>query len=459
MKFFISALLFSFSMAMAQVPDPALINQVLNQEVSPEADCAPNEAPICTEQYVGTASTVPRICNDQRQNQNPFLAEYPDGSVVPNPYAVDEAMEAIQDEQDSKNQRPRPSSRATNPRLRSMFVNRATSPELVASFQASLDFMKNTVREQVTQGASEDSLHPHQRYLLERLDRLEVIYSSEGCNPADGDHPFNARYQGTSNTLYICPLLTHMSPESTMALLAHELGHFADPCNYARLYRFSQRILSNGDQDSRVRQITQEVGRCLSNVPATERRRFIDWATAPTRLQSRGLPIYVTDGENSQNQMYAERLRACGVVDAPNDPVPPRSYEGSPYTPLLSCINQRHSATRRPIAPNAAISPATCERRTVVAETVADYVASSVIARALNRNPERFPAQNRQHLPLFYTAVGCSNSADPEYLPSSERISVFLQSPAVQRGVGCEGSTLQRACPIPDSLTAERRAP
>jgi hypothetical protein len=440
--------LLMFSLAEAQTPDAQLINEVFGTRMTPEAACA-DEAPQCTEKYLGTGKANPAtICQSFDQNQNPFLAEYPDGSVVPNPFAMDEAVAGQN------------SGRATDQRLLSMFRNPATSPELVRNFNDSIELMKNVVREQITQGASPSTLHPHQRYLLQRMDQLEVIvdYDTAGCDPANG-YPFNARYQGTSNTMYICPILTHMTPEATLALLAHELGHFADPCNYARNYRYSASLMNIPDGKERKARMKEEIVRCLSDLPAEEKTRFSDWATNTTRMQSRGIPIYVTEGENNQNQLYAERLRRCGIVNAPVDPVPPRTYEGTPYLPLLSCIHQRHSNTQTPINASTAISPNTCERGTVVAETIADYVSSSVIARAINRFPERFPAQRRQFFPQFYSSVACANDASEEYLPARDRISVFLQSPTVQRGVNCEGSTLPAACPIPDSLSAESRAP
>lgn len=440
------ALNFLISLASAQVPDAELISQVLESRVTPEANCS-DEAPTCTARFIGEGKSSGTICSEFAENPAPFLAEYPDGSIVPNPYAMDEAVIGHS------------SPRATDRRLLDKFQNPATTPELQESFNQSIELMKNLVREQIRQGVSEDQLHPHQRYLLQRMDDLEVIvdYNSAGCDSKNG-YPFNARYQGTSNTMYVCPIVTHMTPEATLALLAHELGHFADPCNYARLYPFSDSIQRISNVEERRLRIKSEVGRCLSDLPEAEMNRFGDWATANTRIESKGIPIYAKEGENNQNQAYAERLRGCGVLNPPTDPEPPRTYEGTPYLSLLSCINQRHSRSQTALSDTTPISGATCER-SVVAETIADYVSSSVVARAINRFPERFPSQRRQFFPQFYTSVACADVRNNEYLPAYERISVFLQSPAIQRGVGCEGSTLPVGCPIPDSLTAERRAP
>lgn len=427
------------------------IVNVLSNPVTPALDC---QVSSCSDKYVGRdPKNPPTICHEYNQNQNAFLAEYADGTVAVNPVALEEAIAFSDRPQRRRPARNRPVPRGENPRLVGMLDTVTPNAAVRQRFLATIELLKSTVREQITQGLPDSELNPHQRYLANRIDQLEVIMEPgmNVCAGGDG-HPFNARYQGTSNTMYVCPFLSNLAPESFLPLLAHELGHFADPCNYAEIYRFNPaiRALSISEQPARIR---ADINRCLANVPASQRTPFIDWATSTTRLESRGLPFYQREGGSNPNKPLAEQLVACGIVSAP-DTHPPTSYAGTPYLPILSCVNQRHSSLRAPITEGSLISPSTCEpgREGRAMETIADYVSSSVIARMINRNPQLL--QRGEALPLFYTSIQCSESGDdPTYLPNAQRMTVFLRPPGVQRILNCDGASLESMCPIPDSLS------
>lgn len=439
-------------------PTPGLSAAVkdLEQVNTPAVPDCPNDPNSCSVKYVGRGTNQPTICGDYDRNQNAFLAEYADGTVAVNPIALDEtlgAMEAARTRNISRSER---NARSQNPRLMGMIDTVTPNPAVRQRFDASIELLKSTLRDQITQGRPDSELNPHARYLANRIDHLEVrMESGMDLCVGEGGHPFNARYQGTSNTMYVCPFLSNLTPDAYLPLLAHELGHFSDPCNYAELYRFNDSIrgLSLRDQPARI---TSEINRCLSNVPRAQRNRFIQWATGGTRLESRGLPFYQREGASNPNRPLAERLRACGIVSAP-DSHPPTTYTGSPYLPILSCVNQRHSTFHAPIAENATISSDTCEpgRDGRAMETVADYVSSSVIARMMNRNPNYF--QRPEAIPTFYTAVHCGGADDPTYLANWQRLTVFLRPPGMQRFLNCDGSALESMCPIPDSLTGAGR--
>jgi hypothetical protein len=438
-----------------RIPDP---NQVLQAAAAgPGLNCDPDQT--CSSFYLRTGKDDAQICNEYRRNTNTFLNENPDGSVIINPNAIENAISSMRPAEAGSTKPSAPRTPETE-RLIRMFRTPATAPALTTSFQNSIELLKTVVREQITQGADPATLNYHQRYLLSRLDTLEVrIGFTANCNSTEEGHPFNARYQGTSNTMYVCPLLTHMAPEGYMALLAHELGHFVDPCNFARIYKYSAEIraLEPKAQGNRIR---EDINRCLANVPVAQRNQFSEWATAATRVDSGGLPFYQFEGNAPNiNRTFAERLKTCGVVSEPQGPFPPETYEGSPYLPLLSCINSNHTSTRRPLTAASRINDSTCERRSVVAETVADYVSSSVIARMINRYPERFPAETRSALPQFYTSVACFDEGSEDYVSPAERLSIFLSADANQRALTCDGSAIRVNCPIPENLTGTIRGP
>lgn len=453
-------LFFSTSLFAQTVPDAI---RIITQGVSPSANECPSLV-SCSQQFIGSdRKNPPAICNSNTNNPEAFLARYPDGTVVVNQAAVDEAMNYREDDeaagssgrrQPAGNRRTPPRSRrGTDPELNRMISNVSTNPSVIQSMNASLDLLKAQLREQVSQGVPPEQQSAQQRFLLNKLDRLQVTFEfGEECQ----QFPFNASYSGVLNTLNMCPLLTNLAPASYLPLLAHELGHMIDPCSFFDNHRFNPEIaaLSNNENAQKA-SLTTKINRCLTDVTPAEKRRFTEWATSPSRMANQGLTIYRHEPDTGGNREIVEKLQRCGVVQAPENPAP-LTYEGTPYLPILSCVSQNYSVSHGAIAAGTRISSATCNRETKMAETIADYVSSTLTARILNRNPAAIPSNRGVHLPNFFSSVVCGNDNDPMYLTGEERMNLFLNPAVTQTAVGCDPAGLRPVCPLPASLTGDQ---
>lgn len=97
-----------------------------------------------------------------------------------------------------------------------------------------------------------------------------------------------------------------------------------------------------------------------------------------------------------------------------------------------------------------------CDPKSTQMETHADYVGSSIVARTLNRPGFNMPTERIALIPTFYTSMQChrdANSSGGIYLSNNERMNLFLQSPAIQATLNCDGIDLESMCPLPVSLT------
>jgi hypothetical protein len=459
------ALLFIFSGAVRAQDLAQLIQQIEPANLQPGVSC-PEEQQSCVERFMGGEKSEPQICESYRGENSAFLQRFPDGSVVVNPVAVDEALEYMDEDNsrapagsgkgDQSTQKassgtsdPEPrTARGTDPELRRMISEPTTNPGLLRKMNSSLAALKAQLREQIVHGQSRGSLSAQQNFLLNKLDHLHVTMDYNGeCET----HPFNASYSGVLNTLNMCPFLSHLAPESYLALLAHELGHMIDPCSFFDNHSFSPEIARlRNNEDAQKALLRQQINRCLSDVPTEERTRFANWATAPSRMANQGITVYRREPETGGNRDYAERLQRCGVVQAPRNPAP-STYEGSPYLPIISCVSQ--SVGRAPITGSSRISEETCNAETTMPETIADYVASSVIARMIKRTPATISQDRRSLVPNFYSSVSCGGPGAENYLSNRDRMNLFLQPVTIQHAVQCEGSGLQPVCAIPSALT------
>ncbi len=71
---------------------------------------------------------------------------------------------------------------------------------------------------------------PYRAELVRRIQRVRLrVETRERCT-RESRSPFVASYDHVA-TVSICPVLSHLSPEALLTLLAHELGHAVDLCD------------------------------------------------------------------------------------------------------------------------------------------------------------------------------------------------------------------------------------
>ena len=386
-----------------------------------------SHAITCQERHIDFGRTS--LYADWAAGQGPVLSTYSDGTSLYNPIAI------------------------SGEQLGQNIVSLPTSNQLImARMQTYLADVKRVMGEQIRGTSSEAELNGHQRFLLERLNGMNITYEyDQGCQ----NNAFNASYAQATNTLNVCPLLTRMPVEASLSLITHELGHLADPCNYIDDYQFSASLRRlQRDQRAQIRQLQSDIQRCLTGVPATQLREFIQWASGPNRLQAQAFTLYALDrGDRRAN---VERLAGCGVAVAPRI-LAPSKYEGSPYLSLISCVSGKYplAGTPTPINASSDIGAGNvCDARNPqVKETVADYIGVSLVNYALNHSVI-IPNDRTPLIGLFYNSVHYDERGDvnQDYAPSDVRLRALLQTPVVQSALGCTGEALPRECSVPTSL-------
>lgn len=396
------------------------------------------EAPSCVEKFLSAPQGPGSICSELGAEDAPLIQRtLSDGSRVLNPVAIDRC-----------NNRRAKNLPQTHPDFNSM-IEPISDPAKIARVQQTINDLKAAMISQISQN---EPLSEGQRHLLRKLETMEVTFNGDddACRAA----PFNASYAQNLNVMNVCPLIAHQPPEAYAALLAHELGHLADPCNsYHDRYDFSDSIRENtGSQSGQRTVFAQRINECLSDVPQSERESFVNWATGNTRMYAQALIFYTREGSN-ERRSFADRLVACGIVNAPENAAP-KTFEGNPYVEIASCVSERHLENGTRIGANSLIEEgSSCQTGSRQREIMADYIGSAITTRYLNSRP-RIPAERSGALLNFYVAMQCaSEEATSAYLSANDRMTIFLQQPEIQEALGCQGSDLpQMLCPIPESL-------
>ncbi|MES2962317.1 MAG: hypothetical protein V4760_00405, partial [Bdellovibrionota bacterium] len=87
----------------------------------------------------------------------------------------------------------------------------------------------DSMKAQVTGGRPEVTWNPHVRLIMRRLNSINVVYSDEGTCELG----FNGSYDSAANVMALCAATSYAPPEAVLTLVAHELGHLADPCGFS----------------------------------------------------------------------------------------------------------------------------------------------------------------------------------------------------------------------------------
>lgn len=368
----------------------------------------------CESQFLDKTSPNSQCMNWQRDPKS-VLETLNDGTILPNP------------------------ARIRGERLPPDVAKHAQARTIPARLQNDFQRLKESMIQQVTGGSAESSWNDHQKFLVARLRQVELSLEQK-CDPA-----VDAKYEHVSNKVSVCPLVTAMPFEAILPLLAHELGHLADPCNYVVSRRPTAR-----SNPAAIRSCLSRAG-----VPETPESR---------RALSREVRVeWVAD---TKLRAHYAALESCGLV-TPTEGSLPRTYQGSPYLPLITCVSEKNASTLR--ASNlrrkgtvTASTPLELHSETCDPhqhrhkECTADAVGTALTQFHLRRLPEQFPPERRKLLTYFFASVHC-DAHDPkptlQYATSERRFIDFLQIPEVQTGAQCrlEGAP---DCRIPSQLAS-----
>ncbi len=382
----------------------------------------------CQERHVETRAAG-SVCADWAARRTLILQTYEDGSQLYNPLLFTKQLDE------------------------SVATTGTPNGALLDSFRAFVDDLRSSMVDQIRAQSASETLNEHQRFLIHRLNTLNIKVENSGC-----DYAFNARYQAAPHTLTVCPFVTRMPKEAALGLIAHELGHLADPCNYVDVYSFSDKIKAQAaNRAIQQRLLTKEIQNCLRDVPHDQVRELSTWAVGNTRMAAQALTVFAS--ENTSRRTHTERLVTCGVVNAPVV-LAPKKYEGSPYLSMISCVSERYplNGTPAPVTGSSDIgsSAVVCDAQTPqVKETVADYIGSSLTAFALKRGLAIDPGRG-DLIGMFYNSVHCDEKdrENPSYAQSSVRMSIFLQPGKSRDTLACTGE-VSRECTIPPGLLGD----
>lgn len=359
-------------------------------------------------------------CQKWERESKSVLETFADGTILPNP------------------------ARMRGARLPADVARHANVREIPARLRTNFDRLKESMIQQVTGGSAESSWNDHQKFLVARLRGVNLKIKTK-CSPA-----VDAEYDHIMNQVMVCPLTTAMPFESILPLLAHELGHLADPCNYVVPRRPTAR----------------------SN-PASIRSCLASARLSPTAQERRALshPAAVEWVADTRVRPHFAALERCGLVTPVTGPTP-HLYQGTPYLPLVSCVAEKNAAGTGDdpsLRHNDSISAATpldthsntCHpTRHRHKECTADAIGAALTQFHLRRNPEEFPAERRKLLTYYFASVHCDeNNPMPsaKYPPTARRLIEFLQIPEVQVAASCRLTTAPD-CRIPSQLASPPNA-
>jgi hypothetical protein len=394
------------------------------------------------------------------------LETYSDGSVLPNPLRL-------------RNWK-------TDRELRVLGAQPPPAT-LIAEQRTHIDALRETFVQRVTQGQPESRWTDHQRYLVNRIRELRIGYADASVDICQ-ETPMNANYHAASNTITLCPLAARLPRESLLPLLAHEIGHLADPCNFVEPHRF-RGALRNADASLRMREPAMEAVRtCLSSRPQSEVDEVVRYLAGGNRQREQALTLFAGD-RNSATGRSVEALRACGLLESPSVRAP-KTYAQYPFLESARCVSQNlpedqhlnllnnrgaprgQTFQRDPIGESTPIhnDHIRCghpERvgsdpeslHDVHKECLADQIGADLLAAHIARSPQSFRERPRQHVLFFFSAAHCDEAGefDINYPRSHLRVGTYLQIREVQNWSGCEGQRFAPICPLGSSRGREGR--
>lgn len=454
-----SSFALAFVLAVLTVNGPATANQggeAVRPTTPPSTSPISPARPNCTDLYADLPpNNRGSVCETWRGQRRSVLETYSDGSVLPNPLRL----------RNWKNDRE----------LRTL-AQQPPAASLIAEQRTHIDALRETFIQRVTQGRPESQWTDHQRYLVNRIRELRIGYADASVDTCQ-DTPMNANYHAASNTITLCPLAARLPRESLLPLLAHEIGHLADPCNYVELHRF-RGALRNADSSLRMREpAVAAVRSCLRSRPQDDVNEVLRYLASGNRQREQAMTLFAGD-RTSASRRSAEALRACGLLETPQVRAP-STYAQYPFLDSARCVSQnvpedQHlnllntqggkpgpTFQREPINESTPIdnSQIRCGHPDRVSsdpeslhdvhkECLADQIGADLLAAHIARSPQSFRERPRQDVLFFYAAAHCDEAGefDINYPRSHLRVGTYLQIPEVQNWSGCEGQRFEPLC-------------
>jgi hypothetical protein len=301
-----------------------------------------------------------------------------------------------------------------------------------AAMKREFNSLVTVMTKQVAGDVSNGLLSAPRRYLVSRLRSvsLEALPASDSlCAPPT---QVNARYTERTNAIQVCPWTTRLPVAAWLPLIAHELGHLADPCNFRQGFAYTDRLPRTSDG---VRRAVRACG--------------VDAATADVMADGdhradRALGLTPSSSESVRKAI--PKLIACGLLRPTSDPEIPATYEGHPYFDELQSA-ARAAGVQLQSSSRVAEVAGLCSSSKADKETAADRIGFRVLAAFLRAHSlKERPKEHGEWITYFYASVNCSPdehrsnavSATAGYASASARMSSLLQIPEVRALAKCE---------------------
>lgn len=280
---------------------------------------------------------------------------------------------------------------------------------------------------QVAGDVPNGSLSAPRRYLASRLRSvsLEILPATDAlCAPPT---QVNARYTERTNSIQVCPWTARLPVAAWLPLIAHELGHLADPCNFRQGFAYTDRLPRTSDG---VRRAVRACG-----VDAAVALGMSDGDHRADRA------LGLTPSSSEAVRKALPKLIACGLLRPTIDPEIPATYEGHPYFGELQSAARVAGVSLAPSSRVAEVA-GLCDSSKADKETAADRIGFRVLAAFLRAHPLK---DHVEWITYFYASVNCSPdehrtglAASPEYASASARLDSFLRIAEVRALAKCE---------------------
>lgn len=262
-------------------------------------------------------------------------------------------------------------------------------------------------------------------YLAQRIYKLRFKYSSE--NRCRNTFELAPEYDVDQNIIYLCKNGLGAPIESLIPILAHEIGHAADPC-HSHIYKYTPElkkiILQNEPSKLLKCGISSEsAGTIVKNLKQD--------------MKNGSTGIYLTEG----SYKGVEILSKCKLVLQPE--VAFKNFENYLWGNLKSCLSTAYPSDEIGFDIDYLKM---CGRKS--AEAFADHIGAKITAAYIQNNRQRLRPKYAHTLLSYYVQKGCLNGnfEGRSYPSAFDRLNIFLNYSEIQEIVKCRGLKNKPIC-------------
>jgi len=375
------------------------------------------------------SSTKGLKCKSWSQSKSPVLARYSDGSILPNPKFTDNFGQEIKG---SNSKTSLSSAMKSN-------KNKAEIKKIIERY-------KVLYKEKLLGDTRPEFYSADQKILAARIDKITIRFID--CPGQVMPSPTMSK---EGEEIIMCEQGLNLPVESYIPIISHEMAHAMNPC-MTDLFSYNKDTLEKIKSG-------QKLKKCRPSDIEQAYFENIELRTALDAYSSgkKGLFPYAKEKES------VEKLVSCGLVSPPvnlrND-----SFAGHPFAALNQCLSRQRtkpqpakgntsstsfasSSQSKSALDKAGAFSSSCSG--VQLEDFADHLGAEMTASYVLEHQKQIRPEQRENLLAYFSLEACreeSEHLEGDHPPANHRVQVYLQQPAIQSLLNCEGVRTSKPC-------------